>query len=226
MNNTTQALVDKWSIDLKEYEPYFDRATMKQLLDDYMASHGISSLQGLAKELGVSRSTLSHFRSTTSLLYTENAISYMDKMGLDPRKYLVKKTSDSKPKDILGKWGIDLEAYEKQVDREVILDLIYKHAKDKGLMNLIDLARDLGVAKSALKEFTENSSPVRSIVAITYLDRIGVDPKSYLTPLIEERTPEALRKRFLRAFKSDEERDLMVEHADEIRLLLAKYKNA
>ena len=225
MNTKGQALLDKWGIDTKEVAPYFDRELMKRLLDEYKENRGISSYRELATILGVSRSTLAHLKTTTAPLDTITAISYMDKMGINPKPYLCLRNNDEQ-ETALEKWDIDLDDYEKQVDREVIVSLIQEHAANRGFKNLADLARDMGVAVSALREFMDNTVPVRSSVAVTYLDRLGIDPTPYLTPRNTERTPKNLRYKFLSTFKADEERDLMIKHADEIRLLLAKYKNA
>ncbi len=219
-----QSLLDKWDIDLKKYESHFDRELMRKLLYSYKVNHGIPSYRKLAEVFGVSRSTLVHLKTTTSPLATEVAISYMDKMGIDPKRHLVKRTGKEE-RTALERWGIDLEDYEKQVDREDIISLIHKHAKDKGFKTLTDIARDLKVASGALREFMENTAPVRSLVAVEYLDRLGIDPKTLLKPRNTEKTPKSLRCKFLSTFKADEERQLMIEHADEIRSLIAKYKN-
>lgn len=89
-----EAVLKKWNIDAKEYEPWIPAANLCRLFDEYKKQNGLKTDALLADAIKIQKQQVSYFRKkarNNEYVMMVRAIAIVARFGIDPRFLLVEK---------------------------------------------------------------------------------------------------------------------------------------
>ena len=84
-------VLEKWNIDLEQYEMWVDAVGLVKMLDAVKTHRGIETDGELAGYLNLPRQSIGNIRRNLGKVHRVTAINYLNRLGVDPKNLLHRK---------------------------------------------------------------------------------------------------------------------------------------
>ena len=121
------------------------------------------------------------------------------------------------------KWEIEPRNYAPWVEMDKVMEVLDIYREKAKIKSINQLAKIMGVKPQSIYQAKNRGGKMMAVVAIKWLDSLGVDPKVVLEPEFNPRgldNIDPLTSLFLDIFPEPKTRSLMIKYQNEVRLLV------